>query len=469
MSDLRNSMVSLGMPISDVKLIQKILRSFSEHFRIKVTTIEESKDLEEMKIEELVGSLQTYELSLPPVKKLKTIALKASKKKVEASSEDDSEEEEKAAAMLAKNFRRLMRDDRFKKKFSEKVKKAPREAEPEEEEKKDPKGPRCFECSSFGHIRADCGNLKKAKGKAYNVTLSDESEEEAPESEKFLAFVAPHAEEEDSYYSEHSDNGEELKEAYKTLYIEYEKLREGRKQYLYDLNSLQTGQRFLLLKIQELEKKLLETQLQLERVTDEKLARMLSIQKSPTDKTGHGYVAPTSDAPSTSKTVFVKPTVPEPPPTVEDKVMDKVNDDVPGTQKPHSIRRPPICHHYGLSRHVRPQCSLLKAQKAKAKKEVPLQANHGTRLMAQFQTPWYQATYHQAPWSHAPRYQASQHQRPQPRFVPAKHSGNSMNKSKQFRRPQKVKEEQYHSEPPIWMESMMEWMMQSCQQPPAGR
>jgi hypothetical protein len=68
-------------------------------------------------------------------------------------------------------------------------------------------------------------NLKKGKGKAYNVTLSDESEEEALEFEKFLAFVAPHVEEEDSYYSEHSDNGEELKEACKTLYIEYEKLR----------------------------------------------------------------------------------------------------------------------------------------------------------------------------------------------------------------------------------------------------
>jgi hypothetical protein len=68
---------------------------------------------------------------LPPVKKLKTIALKASKKKVEASSKDDSEEEEKAMAMLAKNFIRLMRDDRFKKKFSEKMRNAPREAEPE--------------------------------------------------------------------------------------------------------------------------------------------------------------------------------------------------------------------------------------------------------------------------------------------------------------------------------------------------
>jgi hypothetical protein len=119
----------------------------------------------------------------------------------------------------------------------------------------------------------------------------------------------------------------------------------------------------LLLRIQELKEKLLETQLQLERVIDEKLTRMLSIQKSPTDKTGLGYVVP-----STSKTVFEKPTVSKPPPTVEDKGKDKVNDDVPGTQKPHSIRRPPICHHCSLSGHVRPQCSLLKAQKAKAKK-----------------------------------------------------------------------------------------------------
>jgi hypothetical protein len=408
MSDLRNSMVSLGKPISDVKLIRKILRYLPERFRIKVTTIEESKDLEEMKIEKLVGSLQTYELSLVLVKKMKTDALKASKKKVEASSKDDSEDEEKAVAMLAKNFRRLMKDDRFKKKFSERVKKPPREAKPEEEEKKDPRGPRC---SGFGHIQADCGNLKKGKGKAYNVTLSDESEEEAPESEKFLAFVASFVEEEDSYYSEHSDNGEQLKEAYKTFYREYEKLRESRKQHLNDLNSLQTEKSSLLLKIQELVEKLRETQLRLERVTNAKLTLMLSIQKSPTDKTSLGYVAPSSDVPSSSKTLFVKPTVPEPPPTVEDKGKDKVNDDVPGTQEPHSIRKPPICHHCSLSGHVCPQCSLLKAQKAKAKKEVPRQAHYGTRPIAQHQTPWHQAPY-QAPWRQATRHQAHQYQAP---------------------------------------------------------
>jgi hypothetical protein len=108
MSDLRNSMVSLGKTVLDVKHIQKVLRSLPERFRIKVTTIEESKDLEEIKIEELLGSLQTYELSLPTVKKVKTIAFKASKKQARVSFEEDYDNEEDAVAMLAKNFGRLM-------------------------------------------------------------------------------------------------------------------------------------------------------------------------------------------------------------------------------------------------------------------------------------------------------------------------------------------------------------------------
>jgi hypothetical protein len=73
----------------------------------------------------LVGSLRSYELSLPLVKKMKTIALKASKKKVEVSSGDNSEDEEKVVAMLAKSFERLMRNERFKKKFFEKNEEVP--------------------------------------------------------------------------------------------------------------------------------------------------------------------------------------------------------------------------------------------------------------------------------------------------------------------------------------------------------
>jgi hypothetical protein len=96
-----------------------------ERFRIKVTTIEESKDLEEMKIEELAKSLQTYEYSLPPVRKAKTITLKASKKKTRVSSDEDSDIDQDVVAMLANNFERFMKNDKFKKRFSDRLKKAP--------------------------------------------------------------------------------------------------------------------------------------------------------------------------------------------------------------------------------------------------------------------------------------------------------------------------------------------------------
>jgi hypothetical protein len=42
-NNLRNLMVSLGKKVSDAKLIKKILRSLSERFRIKVTSIEEAR------------------------------------------------------------------------------------------------------------------------------------------------------------------------------------------------------------------------------------------------------------------------------------------------------------------------------------------------------------------------------------------------------------------------------------------
>jgi hypothetical protein len=46
------------------------------------------------------------------------------------------------------------------------------------------------------------------------------------------------------------------------------------------------------------------------------------------------------------------------------------------------------------------------------------------------------------------------------------------NKSKHFKRPQKVEDDQNFKELPIWMQSMIHWMdhqMKSYQQPPTGR
>ena len=48
---------NLGEKMEDSKVVRKILRSLPESFRAKVTAIEESKDLDEIKVQELIGSL----------------------------------------------------------------------------------------------------------------------------------------------------------------------------------------------------------------------------------------------------------------------------------------------------------------------------------------------------------------------------------------------------------------------------
>jgi len=60
--DIANSFDSLGEKLSDEKLVRKILRSLPKRFDMKVTTIEEAQDVSNMQVEELIGSLQNFEL-----------------------------------------------------------------------------------------------------------------------------------------------------------------------------------------------------------------------------------------------------------------------------------------------------------------------------------------------------------------------------------------------------------------------
>ena len=75
---------NLGEKTEDSKIMRKILRSLLESFRARVTAIEERKDLDEIKIQEFIDSLQTYELSLPSQKKSKSLALKTVNERLEA-------------------------------------------------------------------------------------------------------------------------------------------------------------------------------------------------------------------------------------------------------------------------------------------------------------------------------------------------------------------------------------------------
>ncbi|RVW93457.1 hypothetical protein CK203_035031 [Vitis vinifera] len=71
--DIMNSSFNLGEPIPNSKVVRKILRSLPERFSAKVTTIEESKDVDSLKVDELVGSLQTFEITLESPRKSKSL------------------------------------------------------------------------------------------------------------------------------------------------------------------------------------------------------------------------------------------------------------------------------------------------------------------------------------------------------------------------------------------------------------
>ena len=66
LSDIINSSFALGQVYSDARTMHKILRSLPEIFQTKITSLEDRKDLDNMKVEELVGSLTTYKLKLKP-------------------------------------------------------------------------------------------------------------------------------------------------------------------------------------------------------------------------------------------------------------------------------------------------------------------------------------------------------------------------------------------------------------------
>lgn len=61
---LVNDMRRNGETLEDVRVIEKILRSLSPKFEHVVTSIEESRDVENMDIEELLGSLKVHELRI---------------------------------------------------------------------------------------------------------------------------------------------------------------------------------------------------------------------------------------------------------------------------------------------------------------------------------------------------------------------------------------------------------------------
>jgi len=110
--NIANTFDSLGEKISDEKLVRKILRSLPKRFDMKVTTIEEAHDISGIKVDELVGSLQNFELVIDnrTEKKDKSVAFTYNTENNEVLRDSVSDEDlSENPVMLGRQFNKILK------------------------------------------------------------------------------------------------------------------------------------------------------------------------------------------------------------------------------------------------------------------------------------------------------------------------------------------------------------------------
>ena len=225
------------MKYDQPKIVRKTLRSLIEDFRPKVTAITESKDVDSILVDELVGSFQSYESDLPKSSKSKSMALK-SVDDVDDCGFDDELSFTKIA-YLAKNFINFLRNDNRRARNrnnvdTKNVKKNDTAKNSNVEKSKDKVGQssnsslgqQCYGCQGYGHLKSECPILLRFKGKAMAVTLSDDEvsdhESKSDQEGNFMAFTATVVVSEIEAANENPSDGElsenvDLQEAYNKL------------------------------------------------------------------------------------------------------------------------------------------------------------------------------------------------------------------------------------------------------------
>ncbi|GKE44378.1 zf-CCHC domain-containing protein [Tanacetum coccineum] len=159
------SLKALDEGFSSNNCVRKFLRALHPKWRAKVTTIEASKNLKTLSLDELIGNLKVYEEVIKKDSEIvknkreqsRSIALKARKE----SSDNDSStfvSEDEEYAMAVRDFKKFFkRRGRFIRQPHEERKSFQRN-----KDDKNGKGERkCFKCGDPNHLIRECPKLSK--------------------------------------------------------------------------------------------------------------------------------------------------------------------------------------------------------------------------------------------------------------------------------------------------------------------
>jgi hypothetical protein len=195
---------------------------------MKVTAIEEAQDIASMKVEEIVGSLQTFEKNFSDKvdKKGKNIAF-ASNTESEKVDDDPSEDLSEDIVLLGRQFNKILkRVDRRPRRNVQHIQQNTSAKTKADDKTNQDKCVQCYECEGYGHIRTECANYLKKQKKGLTATWSDEdnsdSELENVAANHVSAMTGVCSSDNDSCDDEFTY--EELASMYKDLYLKNEEV-----------------------------------------------------------------------------------------------------------------------------------------------------------------------------------------------------------------------------------------------------
>ena len=288
-------------------------------------------------------------------------------------------------------------------------------------------GPQCFGCQVYGHMKFECPTYLRSKGKAMAVTLRDDEvsddESSCDKDGNFIAFTTTAVVNESVSAEENPSDGElskdvNLQEAYNkfckvtakdAMSVELglkkiSSLELDKKNLLVKLfnatellNNVKTENMLLLEKVKKLEHELSVAREQTNRFASSKLDQMLSVQKSPSDIIGLGFIesinvfAPNSTKfiPSSSSKPPVSEVVSEAVKPIEVAPPRKIKVDLKESKpkkftlsKDKSHDKPAwVCHFCGKSEYIHPNCYKLQAAKRAKKPKVLMPQAQDTMVL----------------------------------------------------------------------------------------
>ena len=319
-----------------------------------------------MKLEELIGSLRTFEMNLQEGKKeKKNIGITFQADTVEATDFEES------MVLLSKNLNEAVK--RFRKKNRNNIGGSVASAQN--------KGVQCRECEGYGHIQAECANTAKKKGKSFNAMWSDEdsdgSREEDGGTGNHLAFTTKFSTEVKTVTNAKCSNKETMTEeanieACRLVLEKYEEVARVNQNLKHQVEFLQNKNIGLESTVSLLQEELttckgsevsakseleyMKKSIKMLNTGTDKLDHILTIGKPSGEHHGLGFTGKNLS----SKTVFVKEgsgAVPQQKiktftATIENPVKNSAGIAV----KNHRRMNVPICHYCGRKGHIRLRC-----------------------------------------------------------------------------------------------------------------